>query len=112
MKHKNHRAEPYFTLLKNGQKTIEGRLRKGKYTKIKPGDYIEVYNPEETAKIDVKVKRVARYSSFRELLTQEPVRMLLPNVKTLDQAINVYRSFYTSQQEKQFGVVSIEVEKI
>lgn len=111
MKYRNHRKEPYFTFVKNGQKTIEGRLRKGKYAKIQSGDIIEVNNEDETEKIDVLVKRVAYYRSIKEMLTSEPLKRILPNVNTIDQGINAYREFYSPEQEKEFGMVAIEVEK-
>lgn len=112
MKYRNHRKEPYFTFLKNGQKTIEGRLRKGKYTKIQPGDILEVNDENETEKIEVLVKRVSYYRSIKEMLTSEPLKKLLPDVDTIDQGINVYREFYSPEEEQQFGMVVIEVEKI
>lgn len=69
MRYHNHRAEPYFTFLKTGQKTIEGRVREGWYCNVKPGDEIEVYNNGETESILTKVKRVTQYQSVREMLT-------------------------------------------
>lgn len=111
MKYHNHRKEPYFTFIKNGQKTIEGRLRKGKYAKIQTGDIIEVNNEDETERIDVLVKRVAYYRSIKEMLTSEPLKRILPNVNTIDQGINVYLEVYSPEQEKEFGTVAIEVEK-
>lgn len=112
MKYHNHRAEPYFTFLKNGQKTIEGRIRRGKYAAIRPGDEIVVYNNEETDSVEVIVKKVTTYLSFEEMLTKEPLSKLLPDAKTVDEGIGVYRKFYTAEEEKEFGVVAIEVERL
>lgn len=111
MRYHNHRAEPYFTFLKNGRKTIEGRVRKGWYCNVQPGDEIVVFNEEETDSLVVVVKRVARYKSIKEMLTREPMEKLLPDIKTVDQGIEVYRGFYTPEQEQQFGMVAIEVER-
>lgn len=111
MRYHNHRSEPYFTFLKNGQKTIEGRIRKGWYRNVQSGDEIVVYNDEETDSIETIVKRVTKYQSIKNMLTHEPINKLLPDVETVDQGIKVYRRFYTSQQERQFGVVAIEVER-
>lgn len=111
MKYYNHRTEPYFTFLKNGQKTIEGRVRKGQYRNIKPGDEIVVFNEEETDSIITEVIRVAEYKSIKEMLTREPIKKLLPDVDTIDQGIKVYRSFYSPEQEQKFGMVAIEVIK-
>lgn len=111
MKYHNHRAEPYFTFLKNGQKTIEGRVQKGWYRNVKPGDEIEVYNENETDSILTKVIRVTQYPSIRDMLTKESINKLLPDVDTIDRGIRVYKKFYTSEQERQFGMVAIEIER-
>lgn len=111
MKYHNHRAEPYFTFLKNGQKTIEGRVRKGWYCNVKLGDEIEVYNENETDSILTKVIRVTQYPSIRDMLTKESINKLLPDVDTIDRGIKVYRKFYKLEQERQFGMVAIEVER-
>ncbi len=110
--YKNHRAEPYFTFVKNGQKTIEGRIRKGNYRFLKPGDHVIVYNNEETESVEVLVKGVRNYRSFREMLTNEPLKKILPDVETVEQGLEVSWKFYTRDQEKKFGVVAIEVERI
>lgn len=108
----NHRAEPYFTFLKNGQKTIEGRIKKGWYRFVKPGDHIIVYNEEETESVEVLVKGVRAYASIREMLEQEPFKKLLPDVETIEQGVEVYKRFYTDEQQQKFGVVAIEIEKV
>lgn len=108
----NNRAEPYFSFLKNGQKTIEGRIKKGWYRFVRPGDHIIVYNEEETGSVEVLVKGVRTYSSIKEMLGKEQIKKLLPDVETIEEGIEVYKRFYTEEQQKEFGVVAIEVEKI
>jgi len=110
--YQNHRREPYFTFLKNGQKTIEGRIKKGWYELIKPGDHIIVHNEEETDSVEVLVKDVRTYISIKEMLEQENIKNILPDVETVEQGIGVYQKFYTKEQQKEFGVIAIEVEKI
>lgn len=111
MKYKNHRSEPYFTFLKNGQKTIEGRIRREKYAEISAGDLIDVFNNEESEYVKVRVKRVTNYRSIREMLTKEPLRKVLPDAESVDQGVEIYKKFYTEAEEKEFGVVAIEVER-
>jgi len=96
----NHRAEPYFTFLKKGQKTIEGRIKKGWYRFVKPGDHIIVYNEEETDSIETLVTDVRTYSSIREMLRHEQLKKLLPDVNTVEQGVKVFKKFYTNEQEK------------
>ena len=107
----NHRKEPYFTFVKNGKKTIEGRLKKENYGLIKAGDQIVIWNEEETEKVRVLVKRVKTYKSFGQMFESEAFEKVLPEVETTAEGIRVYRKFYTEEQEKKFGVVAIEVER-
>lgn len=108
----NHRQEPYFTFLKNGQKTIEGRLQKGWYLHVAPGDHINVSNADETDSITTEVIRVQRYKNIREMLKSEGIGKLLPDIVSIDDGINVYRRYYTAEDEKSYGAVAIEVRVI
>lgn len=108
----NHRAEPYFTFMQQGKKTIEGRVKKGYYRFVKPGDHIIIYNEEETKNLEVLVKRVTTYKSFRKMLENEPLEKVLPDAKNIDHGVDIYKGFYSNKQEKKFGVVAIEVKLI
>lgn len=110
--YKNHRAEPYFTYVKSSQKTIEGRIYKGEYRHLAPGDHIMVHNNEETDVVEVVVLRVIRYTSFRDMLTHESLKKILPDATSIEQGVEIYRQFYTPAQEQEFGVVAFEFERI
>jgi ASC-1-like (ASCH) protein len=110
--HKNHRAEPYFSFEKSGIKTIEGRVRKGKYGQIEPGDYIDVHTNDEADHFKVLVRRVTAYPSILEMLENEDLKKMLPDVDTIYEGVQLYNKFYTAQQELEFGMVAIEVELI
>lgn len=109
--YKNHRVEPYFTYVKNGQKTVEGRLCKEWYQQVCEGDHIIVQNMDETDSVEVVVKDVRRHDTIRDMLEQEDMRRLLPNVESVEDGLKIYRQFYTEEQERQYGVVAIEVER-
>lgn len=108
----NHRAEPYFTFVREGLKTIEVRLQKGKYNLIKPDDHIIVYNEEETDSFEVKVKRATKYKTIKDLITAEGIEKVVPDARSFEEAINIPYLFYTKDQEKEFGMVAIEVEVV
>ena len=110
--YKNHRAEPYFTYVKGGQKTIEGRIYKGEYRQLAVDDHIVVHNSEETEGVEGVVRRIARYTSFRDMLTHEPLKKILPDATYIEQGIEIYRQFYTAAQEQEFGVVAFEFRRL
>lgn len=107
----NHRAKPYFSWVKDGIKTIEGRIKKGWYQNIQPGDHIIVYNEEETDHIEVKVKATRTYQSFREMLKNETLHKVLPDAQSIDHGVRIYERFYAPEQEQQHGVIALEIER-
>ncbi|WP_457619653.1 HisA/HisF-related TIM barrel protein [Methanopyrus sp.] len=99
--------EEYLNLIKEGKKTVEGRVKDDKRVRIKPGDKI-LFN----RRLLVKVVDVREYDSFEEMLREEGLENVLPNVDSIEEGIEVYRRFYSSGKEKMFGVLAIEIEPI
>lgn len=99
--------EKYLRLIKEGKKKIEGRLYDEKRKRIKPGDII-IFE----GRLKVKVKGLRVYHSFKEMLEKEGLERVLPNVKSIDEGVKIYRKFYSEEEEKKYGVVAIEVEPI
>ncbi|KAJ6366543.1 hypothetical protein OIU77_003019 [Salix suchowensis] len=102
-----HVQEPYFSLLKDGRKTIEGRCATGDYTRIEPGDLILVNKI-----LVLKVEDVHRYASFSKMLQAESLEKVLPGVKTVEEGVEIYRKFYTDEKEMSNGVLAVCVSKL
>jgi len=97
--------EPYLSFILNGQKTIEGRLNKGKFKDLQVGDILLIEQDEKRFIIE----RTTIYKSFREMLGKEGIENVVPDKNTLDEAESVYHNFYTKEQEEEFGVVAIGI---
>lgn len=95
-------SEPFFTQVTEGKKTVEGRLRKGKYANLKVGDKI-VINGE----FPVQVTDLRFYDSFYDLLIHEGLLHVLPHLHTIEEGVNVYHQWYTVEDEEEFGVQAI-----
>jgi ASC-1-like (ASCH) protein len=108
----NHRAEPYFTFVKNGQKNIELRLKKGWYQYVVPGDHIVIYNEEETDNIEVIVKDIRSYKTAREMFEKEDMAKIVPDATSIEHGLEIFKRFYTTEQETKYGIVAIEIERI
>lgn len=100
--------EPYLSFILNGQKTIEGRLNKGKFKDLKNGDIL-VIGPEEKKFV---INNLTIYKSFREMLEKEGIKNVIPDKNTLNEAESVYYNFYTKEQEKEFGIIAIKIKYI
>lgn len=96
--------EPYFSFLKDGQKSVEGRLEKGKYLQLKK-DEILIINKS----LKLKIVKITKYKSFEEMLIFEGIKNVIPDEKNLKDAVNVYRKFYLKEDEKKYGVIAIKI---
>ncbi|MFO7807444.1 MAG: ASCH domain-containing protein [Candidatus Moraniibacteriota bacterium] len=99
--------EPYYDYIINGQKTIEGRLNKGKFSLMQIGDHLLINN-----EFKCKIKRKTNYKSFQSMIESEGVKSVVPDKKGIQEATNVYYNFFTKEQEQKFGVVAIKISKI
>ncbi|KAJ6677624.1 RNA-BINDING ASCH DOMAIN PROTEIN [Salix viminalis] len=101
-----HVQEPFFTQLKDGRKTVEGRCAVGAYNRIGSGASILLNKC-----VLLQVQEVRRYASFSEMLEAEVLAKVLPGVNTIDEGVRVYRKFYTEEKERSNGVLAICVAK-
>lgn len=99
--------EPYFTHIKNGTKKVEGRLNKSKFAQMKIGDEILL---NEEIRLEITNKTI--YKTFRDMITFEGVKNVIPDAKSVDEAESVYYKFYSKEDEANFGVVAIEVKNL
>ncbi len=99
--------EPYYSFIVKGQKTVEGRLNKGKFASIQKGDII-VLAPDN---IEFKIIKKNIYKSFKEMIESEGVKNVIPDKTDIKEAADVYYKFYTKNQEEEFGVAAIKIKR-
>ena len=99
--------EPYFSFIKEGKKTVEGRLNKGKFANMQVGDVVVVNDD-----FDIKIIAKRTYDSFSDMIENEGIQNVIPNASSLEEAVAVYYKFYTKEQEKMYGVLAIEMKQI
>lgn len=99
--------EPYASFILSGTKTVEGRLNRGKFALAQVGDQVLI---NDQAEFTITAKH--QYTSFREMLEHEGVARVIPDAADLEAAVQVYYRFYTPEEEREFGVVGLELQKI
>ena len=62
------------------------------------GDFLQFDDTGE----QVKVVNLTLYPSFQVMFESEGLRYIVPNIKTIEQGVAVYRKFYSIEQEKEF----------
>ncbi|QGZ97750.1 Cof-type HAD-IIB family hydrolase [Mycoplasma sp. NEAQ87857] len=100
-------SDKYFKLINQGSKTVEIRLNDPRRYGLKEGTLINLINDQTQDELCVKIKRVTKYNSFKDLLTNEDTSKTQLSLSDLD----VLYQFYSIENEAKYGVLAIEVEK-
>jgi ASC-1-like (ASCH) protein len=107
-----HVSEPWFTLIKLGLKTVEGRKNKGRFKEMNVGDIIEWKNSDFGERSFLtKIIGKSVYNTFEEYLETEGLDKCLPGIDTMEEGLNVYFKYFTKEDEEQYGVVAIQLEE-
>ncbi|MGM7700650.1 ASCH domain-containing protein [Pseudalkalibacillus sp. Hm43] len=110
MLHKMSLYEEYFDLMESGHKTIEIRLNDEKRRRIQIGDTIEFTKlPDQDETLQVDVIKLKHYQTFNELYEDLPYSKMGCAGWTLQELVDGTYEIYTPEQEKQYGVLAIEV---
>jgi len=106
-------GEPWFTLIKLGLKTVEGRLNKKDFKEMKVGDIVKWTNNDfYEREVLTKIVSKTEYDNFHNYLKKEGLSNCLPGVTTIDDGKSVYYKYYTKEAENEYGVVAIKVKVI
>ena len=107
--------------IKNGDKTIEVRLGKPRFLRIQEGDVVSIredfwYEGKILESLphalEVKITQVLYFESFKELFETMDFQAVIPTAKDIDEAIKACKKFYTSEEEREFGVVALTFELV
>ena len=79
----------YQQQIRSGQKTVEGRLARGRALEVQAGELLQLGD------VIMEVQEVIRYPNFREMLQQEGYLQALPSAQSLDEAMAEYLSYST-----------------
>ena len=97
----------YYNLIKSGKKKYEGRLNKGLFTTVKLHDIINWENGDES--VATKVLNIYKFDTFSNAIVNVGLMNILPNMKNLEDGVNVYKEFYTDEDEKKYEVLIFEL---
>jgi len=103
-------SEPWFSLIKVGLKTVEGRLNKGDFASLTKGDCIKVDNIQLgfMRNYTIKITSIHKYTSFKEYLEKEKLEKCLPGIDTIEDGVKVYYKYYPKKEdEEKYKIVAI-----
>lgn len=100
----------YFEKIKNGTKIFEIRLNDEKRQKIKIGDCIIFANLADNSQtFKVVVEDLLHFNSFKQMTRSLPLKQVGFDGLTVSEVEKIYHEFYSTENEKQYGVLAIKV---
>ncbi len=100
--------EPYYTLLKSGTKTIELRLFDEKRQQIHVGDIIQFSNAGNAVDtFQARVTHLHHAPDFQTLCAH--INPEQAGFKTVQELLSAVSEFYSPDDQKQFGIIGIEI---
>ena len=84
----NHKA--LYRIIR-GNKTIEGRIKRGIFINMKQGDTIEFHN--RNLNCLAKIINIIEYKNILEYLSSENLNNINPN-KSKEDILNIYKDYY------------------
>ncbi len=105
-----------------GRKTIEGRLNRGKFSDYNLGDIVKlrrdhrdsggVLHEGEADVVRVRIVAIRQYSSFLDMVSAEGYKRVIPLAKSACEAADIYNRYYSLQDQRDYGVLAIEISVI
>jgi len=117
---KNPKDCPTYDYIKSGIKTVEGRLYKSKYIFYQIGDKLTFVNSdtkEEKEEFSTIITDIRKYKTLEDYLVNEGFDKVLPCVKSMKKAIDIYNRWSNEKERKElqdkygFGFMGIQVKK-
>lgn len=96
-----HCQEPWFSKIRSGVKTVEGRKYSTKYLNLKCGDLLEFYCDNESFLTEVVELKV--YKTLEEYLETEGFQNVLPDVNSFEEAVKVYLQYNSRDELRRAG---------
>ncbi len=108
--HNFHTKEPWFSLIRQGIKTVEGRKATHLFKKIKVGDKIHFTNG--TDNFMAVVEDVRQYPSVEKYLEETTLEKSLPGIKTMEEALEIHYLWSAKDNINEYGFIGIFVKPI
>ncbi len=107
-----HVSLPWYNLIKEGKKTVEGRPKRNTFAQMKIGQVVKFFNKELNESFCVKIVGISEHKTFEDMIRSNGIDNVLPGIRNIDEGVQVYMQYYNKEIESEFGVVGIRVQII
>ncbi len=109
-------SEPYYSLIRDGVKTVEGRKMSPNWAKLHEGDLLKICKSLGSDCIEVVITQINYYPPLLDgedpltrYLSSEGLEATLPGVKTLEEGRQVYLQWWSLDEINTYGVMAIHL---
>lgn len=103
-----HCEEPWFTKIKQGVKTVEGRKFSNKLASLKSGEILKFCCANNS--LLTQVVKVVPYKSIDEYLHSEGFSKVLPGIESFQEALDVFLGYNNNEgQDTSGGFLAIHI---
>lgn len=102
----------WFDQVKNGHKMVLGRLNNDEVENIQVDTILKLVNSTDDEIIVCRVTAAHWYATFAEMLHEEGLLNLMPEVTTIEEGVRIYESFagYAKEVER-CGCIALHIRK-
>jgi ASC-1-like (ASCH) protein len=99
-----------------GEKTVEARLGKPRFLKMEIGDILSIREDiwidgkiigTQKDRMRIKITQILYFETFKEMFQSVNFKSAVPTANNIQEAIDRYAEFYSKEDEKKYGVVTI-----
>jgi len=101
--------EPWLSHIVSGRKLYEGRLRRGMWKRLVPGDSF-IASSDHFFKVELIVRDILPFNDFGDAFKELGKHLLPEGAETPDDALAMYRKWYSIEDVQACGVVALKIE--
>lgn len=104
--------EPWLEWIASGSKTYEGRLKRGLWGELSPGDKLMFHSAQR--RVLVEVTEILPFPDFGAAYASLKDKLIpaAAGVRTEEQARQTYRQWFLDGEVREFGVVAVGVKAL
>jgi|SRR5665648_413952 len=102
----------WWTDIAQREKKVEGRKANPKWNSLQLGDVVAIQRKSDQRQCELQITDLRWYPTLFDFLLNEGLRIVLPGITTMEEAIAEYLKYSTVDEYRQFGVMAIELDDV
>lgn len=100
--------EPWFSMLRDQRKPVEGRKNSPAYQKIQVGDLINFFWRDSN--FTARVVTINKYLTLKNYLEAETLERALPGINSIEEGLAIYKQWNSDEEIAKYGFLGIQIQ--